>query len=304
MKHTSIMLVLLFSLFSCKNTKEKEITTKQEVPTFSYSPKKPVNGKLLGVVELGAAGFNSFIINIDKDLNWQTVKKEFGTSLIVEGMTNTDLVNQKLRDYIEKITAFGLSKKDIHFVVSSGASKEEITLLISKELEKIGFQVNNVTLEEEGIYALQSILPKKFEKDSFLVDIGSGSTKISYYNSNGLPITLETHGAKYYQKGIENEDVFNTVKDLVIKVPIEKRKQCFMVGGVPYRLAKSLRKGEERYTVLNTRKIENSVKKEKKKVKCGVEIYKAIQEGAMPETIVFDWDANFTIGFLIEKNKL
>jgi hypothetical protein len=32
---------------------------------FSYTPPAPENGKLKGVVELGASGFNSFIIRVD-----------------------------------------------------------------------------------------------------------------------------------------------------------------------------------------------------------------------------------------------
>ena len=32
---------------------------------FNYTPKAPVNGSLKGVVELGAAGFNSFVVEID-----------------------------------------------------------------------------------------------------------------------------------------------------------------------------------------------------------------------------------------------
>jgi len=33
--------------------------------SFSYLPAAPVNGKLKGVVELGASGFNSFIVRTD-----------------------------------------------------------------------------------------------------------------------------------------------------------------------------------------------------------------------------------------------
>ena len=32
---------------------------------FNYTPPQPVNGKLKGVVEMGATGFNSFIVRID-----------------------------------------------------------------------------------------------------------------------------------------------------------------------------------------------------------------------------------------------
>ncbi len=37
---------------------------------FNYTAGKPVNGTLKGVVELGATGFNSFVINMDSKKNW------------------------------------------------------------------------------------------------------------------------------------------------------------------------------------------------------------------------------------------
>ena len=52
---------------------EKPSTTKSKTttsrPAFSYLPPAPVNGTLKGVVELGASGFNSFIINVDSKKN-------------------------------------------------------------------------------------------------------------------------------------------------------------------------------------------------------------------------------------------
>jgi len=204
-----ILLICLFITFSCKKKSKNTTTTpEKELFTFNYQPQKPLNGKLLGVVELGASGFNSFIINIDKNLNWKLKKKEYGISLIVEGMTNTHLVNEKLKEYIEKITLYGVDEKDIYFVVSSGASKEKITQIISTELQNIGYTVNNFTAKEEGKYALQAVLPKEYKNNAYLVDIGSGNTKISYFNPDGTTVTLETYGAKYYQKGTEPLDVF------------------------------------------------------------------------------------------------
>ena len=41
-------------------------------PAFSYEAPAPVDGKLKGVVELGASGFNSFIVRIDQNRTWKT----------------------------------------------------------------------------------------------------------------------------------------------------------------------------------------------------------------------------------------
>lgn len=304
-KLTSLVFILLTTIFSCKEKIEEEATSPKKLPTFNYLPPKPINGKLLGVVELGAAGFNSFIINIDKNLNWELKDKSFGTSLIVEGMTNTALVDEKLVSYIDKISAYGLAKKDIHFVVSSGAAKEEITQLISLELKKLGYDVNNVSAKKEGFYALKANLPKDFRDNSFLVDMGSGNTKISYFNKNGEPVTFETHGAKYYQKGLEDKDIYDNVREVIAKVPESKRTKCFIIGGVPTKLARFIHPEEETYTLLNTNATYFKVlsKKEGKKVKSGLNIYKAILEETKVPQVIYASDGNFTIGFLLEKIK-
>lgn len=288
------------------NKEESTTETKpSKLASFNLKPIKPTNGKLKGVVELGASGFNSFIIDVDKDLNWEVKRKEFGTSLIAEGITNTTEVNTKLKSYIQGIIDFGVAPKDIHFVVSSGAAKEKVTTLVTKELKKIGYVVNTVTPEQEGTYALLSVLPKRFHSTAFVVDIGSGNTKISYLEKNNSVIALETYGAKYFQKNISDNDVYTKVKETVAKVPSGRTLQCFMIGGVPYKLAKSIRKENERYTVLSTNvnDFKTVAEKEGQKVKCGLNIYKAIEDQTEVKKIIFDWDANFTIGFLLSETK-
>ncbi len=58
---------------------------------FNYTPEKPENGALRGVVEVGATGFNSFVINMDDKKRWEIVSKDFGESLAYEGMATTSL---------------------------------------------------------------------------------------------------------------------------------------------------------------------------------------------------------------------
>ncbi len=65
-------------------------------------------------------------------------------------------------------------------------------------------------------------------------------------------------------------------------------------------MAKQHRKGEERYTVL---KAPASYKAADKKMASGLNIYKAISDATNTDTFVFDWDANFTIGFLLGLRK-
>jgi hypothetical protein len=263
--------------------------------SFDYTPEKPVNGILKGVVEVGATGFNSFVINMDNQRRWEIVSKDFGESLAYEGLATTEDIRAGLKKYLASMFEKGVNKNNMHFVISSGAQKEPKTAIIANELKKMGYVVNLVTPEQEGKFALKATVPPSFQDNSFLVDIGSGNTKVSWQEGEGLR-SLEVAGAKYYEKGQSDEAVYNDVKTQLSKIPQGKRNVCFIIGGVPFTLAKQSRKGEERYTVLNT---PASYKAADKKMGSGLNIYKAIADATNCDTFVFDWDANFTIGFLL-----
>ncbi len=259
---------------------------------FNFTPTPPSGGKLKGVVELGATGFNSFIIKIDAQKNWKLEKAEYGASLVYENLVTDDDVKSGLKRYIADMLGFGVSSKDIHFVISSGARKVPATQKISDELKKMGFFVNEVTPQQEGKLALRSCLPSAYNNKGFVVDIGSGNTKISWLPSGAL----EGPGAKYFQNGLKDGDVFQQTKALASQVPSNLRGTCFIIGGVPYELAKQSRNGKERYTVL---KAPAAYKADGEKQKAGLNIYAAIAEATGCKQFVFDWDANFTIGFLL-----
>lgn len=273
-------------------------TTTATVPDrreFNFTPEKPVNGTLRGVVEVGATGFNSFVINMDKSRRWEIVSKDFGESLAYEGLATTEDIRAGLKKYLASMFDKGVSKNNMHFVISSGAQKEPKTTTIANELKKMGYVVNLVTPAQEGKYALKATIPPAFADNSFLVDIGSGNTKISW-EENGSLKALELPGAKYYEKGLADEAVYNDVKAQAAKIPESKRNVCFILGGVPFMMAKETRNGEERYTVLNA---PDSYKASDKRMASGINIYKGILDATKTDTFVFDWDANFTIGFLL-----
>lgn len=266
---------------------------------FNYTPEKPQNGTFRGVVEVGATGFNSFVINMDNQKRWEIVSKDFGESLAYEGLATTEDIRAGLKKYLAAMFDKGVAKNNMHFVISSGAQKEPKTITIGNELKKMGYVVNNVTPEQEARFALRATVPPSFLDNSFMVDIGSGNTKVSW-EENGNLKTLELPGAKYYEKGTSDEDVYNQVKQQISKIPEGKRNVGFIIGGVPYTLANQHRNGEERYTVLNQ---PQSYKAADKKMASGLNIYKAIVDASSTDTFVFDWDANFTIGFLLGLNK-
>jgi len=259
---------------------------------FNYSAPAPVGGKLKGVVELGATGFNSFIVKVDGQKNWKLEKAEFGVSLVKEGLATDEDVKSGLRRYISDMVSFGVGARDIHFVVSSGAQKEAIMPKINAALKTMGYVVNVVTPEQEAKLALRSVLPDKYRSSAFVVDIGSGNTKISWL-PNGA---LEAPGAKYYQNNLSPSSVFQEVKSKASQVPSNLRQTCFIIGGVPYELAKQTRNGKERFTVL---KAPADYKADGAKQEAGLNIYAAIVDATDCKQFVFDWDANFTIGFLL-----
>lgn len=259
---------------------------------FSFTAPAPVGGKLQGVVELGATGFNSFIIKVDAQKNWKLEKAEFGVSLVKEGLATDEDVKAGLRRYIADMVSYGVGARDIHFVVSSGAQKESIMPKINAALKSMGYVVNVVTPEQEAKLALRAALPKAYQNRAFVVDIGSGNTKISWL-PNGA---LEAAGAKYYQNNLSASSVFQDVKGKASQVPSNLRSTCFIIGGVPYELAKQNRNGKERYTVL---KAPADYKADGAKQVAGLNIYAALADGTGCKQFVFDWDANFTIGFLL-----
>jgi hypothetical protein len=266
---------------------------------FNYTPEKPENGSMRGVVEVGATGFNSFVINMDAQKRWEIVSKDFGESLAYEGLATTEDIRAGLKKYLSAMFDKGVSKNNMHFVISSGAQKEPKTGIISNELKKMGYVVNLVNADQEARYALRATIPPPFLDNSFMIDIGSGNTKISW-DEGGTLKTMELPGAKYYEKGTSDDAVYNEVKEKMSQVPQNKRNVGFILGGVPFTLAKQHRKGEERYTVLRA---PASYKAADKKMASGLTIYKAIADATNTDTFVFDWDANFTIGFLLGLNR-
>lgn len=263
--------------------------------SFNFTPPAPVNGKLKGVVELGASGFNSFVVKIDDQKRWSLEKAEFGASLVHENMATSTDIREGLKNYIAGMLNYGVSGKDIHFVVSSGAAKSDQVSKISAELKKLGYVVNPVTPEKEGQLALKCVLPDAYVNDAFIVDIGSSNTKISWMQGDRIK-SLETYGSKYFQNGVTDGKVYDDVESLASQIPADRHLVCFMIGGAPFDLAKTHRNGKERYTVL---KVPDDYQTEEAKTKAGINIYRALRDATGCDTFVFDWDSNFTIGFLL-----
>jgi Ethanolamine utilization protein EutJ (predicted chaperonin) len=266
---------------------------------FNYVAEEPVGGVARGVVEVGSTGFNAFVIEADANKNYKVTYKEFGKSLAKEGLATTEDIKTGLKNYIATIAEHGVNGRNIHFVVSSGAQQSPNTKVFTDELSKQGYVVNKVTPEQEAIYAFKATVPKQFQENSYVVDLGGGNTKISWIENGKIKTAGDMPGAKYHQDGKTDADVYAQVKALASKVPSDKRTVCFIIGGVPYALAKQAGI-TDRYVKLNG---PDAYSATSKKETAGLNIYKAIKDGTNTDTFVFDNDANFTIGYLLSLSK-
>ena len=113
---------------------EEKTNSKLEHRAFNFTPAKPVDGTLKGVVEVGASGFNSFVINVDKQKNWEIISKDFGQSFVYEGLASTDDIRLGLKKYIASMGEKGVKSNNIHFVISCGGQKIDKTKIIGNEL--------------------------------------------------------------------------------------------------------------------------------------------------------------------------
>ena len=301
----------VFTLSSCNqkaagghggNDADSTATDTAMVAKFAYTPAEPVNGKKKAICEMGATGFECYVVEMDKDKNWKMVKAMFGKSLVAEGKTDAATIKSKLEGYIkELVDSSGVKGKDIHFVISSGAKKEDVTDVIISEIKKKGYFVNVVSPEQEAKYAYRAAMAKGYEGKAFVVDMGSNNTKVAYMK-DGKMETVETYGAKYYKKNVDDKAVYDDVKSKLSAIPAANCGTLFIIGGVPYQMASAQKRGDERYTVLNTTisYYDDLVKKEGDKAKCGVNIYKAILDATDASQVVFDWSAHFSVGFLLD----
>jgi hypothetical protein len=285
--------------------KNQQPATTPETVNFSLEEPQP-DGKLKAVIELGAEGFNYFIIKVDSDKNWALKKSSYGYSNIYENLTEPHEIARGISRYITEIMNYGVQSNNIHFVVSSGAQLKTITDETVKVIRRRGFTAHKVTPGEEGKFSFWAAVPKKWRKESFVVDIGSGNTKIAWQHQQTFEPPITSYGAKYYmdEQPPSDDVVYKSIATLVKKIRPNSQKHCFIIGGGPYKLAKKIRKDKEVFTRLLTpdayQRQSDRYELEGKKMRSGLNIYRAIQENTEIESCVFNWRANFTIGYLLK----
>jgi hypothetical protein len=313
-KHTVRLLLMITLCVACgtvKSTKAEEseetpITTTvesesyAETPSFDYQPPKPKNGELFAVIEIGSLGLNYFIVEIDNALNWSLKKSRFGRSNLIYDLNSTDEIVKTVQAYYKEINRYGVKNQNIHIIASSSVVAFEDVISLNERLAAHELYIKPITVREEAKYALLATIPKEFIDESFVVDIGSGNTKLAWIFQNDT-MSEEIHGSKYFLKEVQDTTVFREVRDAVLKVPEPNRNLCFMLGGMIYEFIKDkANESDNRYFILDP---PSSYDVSSEKLRAASIIYNALYLEPT-YSYIFDKESNFSIGYLVNvKNK-
>ncbi|MEP1095213.1 MAG: hypothetical protein ABJG78_08895 [Cyclobacteriaceae bacterium] len=293
--------LLLFARCSFSENSSGEKRTTGDLTSFQtsfdYAPEQPVNGKLLGIMELGYSGFNSFIVKMDNQDRWTLEKALYSESHIGDGKVTFEYVLAEIERFKSEMIAFGVDGNNINFVASSSAIRDQKVVGIAEQLRRLDIGLITVSVTQEGTYALHATVPKSLLEDAYMIDIGSGNTKVSWYE-NGQAQTLETYGSRYKEVGVSDQEARIGIKDAVAQVPSRNRNLCFMVGKIPFLLATLTDNRSKRYTVLEPPDAYSFADAQSQ---AGLNLYDALWEEATI-SYVFDWDSNYSIGVLMNVN--
>ncbi|MEP5612000.1 MAG: hypothetical protein ABJP45_07105 [Cyclobacteriaceae bacterium] len=293
--------LLLLSGCSSKENSSDARRVADDTPTFQasfdYKPETPRNGKLLGIIELGYSGFNSFIVRMDNQDRWSLEKVTYDESYVGDGSITFDYVLSEIQKFRSEMIEYGVSNHDINFVASSSAIRNQKVVDITEQLRSLNIGIITVSATQEGIYAFDATIPKELKEDAFMVDMGSGNTKVSWMEGSEVK-TLETFGSRYHEIGTSDQDARIGIKDAVAQVPSRNRNLCFMVGKIPFLLATKTNNRSTRYTVLESPSAYSFTDEQSQ---AGLNLYDALWEESTI-SYVFDWDSNYSIGVLMNVN--
>lgn len=299
-EHIILALILLWGCNSPESSDSSGNST-DDLPlfqsSFDYQPEPPIEGKLLGIIELGYSGFNSFVVKMDKQDRWSLEKSVYGKSHVGDDSVTFDHVISKIEDFKTDMIQFGVDPNDINLVASSSAIRNQKVIEIANRLRQLNIGLITVNAEKEGQYSLHATVPKDFRENAFMIDIGSGNTKISWVEDNQTR-SIETFGSRYFEIGISDQQARIGIKEAIAQVPNKNKYLCFMVGNMPHVLALATNNRNARYTVLEE---PDTYEFSNEQEKAGLNLYDALWEEST-FSYVFDWESNFSIGVLMNVN--
>ena len=299
-RNIAISLLLSVGCSSSENSTDEKRTidnTPSFHSSFDYRPEAPVDGKLLGIIELGYSGFNSFIVKMDNQDRWSLEKASYSESYVGDDNVTFDYVLSEIEKFKSEMIEFGVNGNDINFVASSSAIRNQKIVDIAEQLRRLDIGLITVSADQEGRYAFDATLPKDLKKDAFMIDMGSGNTKVSWLEGNKVQ-TLETFGSRYQEIGITDQEARIGIKEAVGQVPERNRSLCFMVGKIPFLLASETNNRSARYTILEPPNVYSFADVQSM---AGLNLYDALWKESTI-SYVFDWDSNYSIGVLMNVN--
>lgn len=301
LRFATLWLTGLILVASCTSSEKQQQAQEEETPAtarkiFDYVPPKPENGTAMGAVILGSSGFDAFRIEMDTARNWQLLEAQYGVSGVYENNAEMADIRVGLENYVKSFLDNGVSGDNIHFIVSSSAKENEKVQVIMRILDELGYVVNEVDEEMEARCAFYAAVPKDFQDKAFVVDVGSGNTKISWLQNDQV-YSEYTYGSKYHLDNVSDSTAYVSALKASMSIPEASIDYAFVIGGAPYQLAKDIRIGEERYTTLKAPDQYPGITDQKSLN--GLKLYEGIKFSTKCEQFIFDWHCNFAIGFLL-----
>ncbi len=309
MNYLAKVCLISLVLFGCNTDNKSSNASSRQTPkpliksdvkkVFDYQPRQPENGELYAAIELGSLGLNYFIAEIDEENRWSLKSSSYARSNIIYGVnTPTEILN-KILEFRDEILKNNVREDRIHILASSSAIQSDIIDKLKIDLKEYNLSIEYINAEDEGYYALTATIPQEFVNESFLVDVGSGNTKLSWIEENDT-LSIDIHGSKYFLSDVHDTTVFREVRDAILEIPEKNRNLCFMLGGMIYEFEKEkVDQSNKRYFVL---KSPGDYPTNNEKLKAANVIYNALYLEPT-YSYIFDSQSTFSIGYLLNLEK-
>lgn len=303
MKTLSTLFIALIFIGCSSHSKDTADSTEEPVDisafisSFDYKPEEPQNGSLLGIIEIGYEGFKYYIVNIDKQDRWSLERSVYERSHLEDPNFSFERMLASINRYKLDMIEFGVRETDINLVASASAMRHERVAEMASYLSARNIGLIRLNEKLEDRYALFATIPSEYVETAFMIDIGQEKTKV-LWASNDEIVSKSTYGSKYYVDRVPDSVVYGDLQQIIDEVPLQNRNVCFVLGGIPSKLASMSNNRDGRYTVLTDPR---HYRMNDEHGLAGLNLYRAAWS---EETFsyVFDWDASFSIGILMDVN--
>jgi exopolyphosphatase/pppGpp-phosphohydrolase len=229
----------------------------------------PARAELHGGIEIGAKGVKATVLDVTPHADGYELSVKFGDSInttLSEGIAKTGKFDDKaVTDTVAAIKQFrdrmikemNVPAERISIVGSSGlfsaivdkpdAIEANQKLLATAIQEAVGVKLDFIDAKREAELSIAGIMPKKFHRESVLIDIGSGNTKGGYPIEKGYATMSIPFGTVTFTEKVKKSegDFAATAKELresllrpALKEELKNlkdlaaRKRIYLSGGI------------------------------------------------------------------------